>query len=133
MRLNTYLNFPGTCKEAFERYHAILGGEITAMMAGDSMPDEFKNDPTWQGRVMHACLTVGGMDLMGSDVPDEHFQTPQGYSVSIHIDDEGEADRIFTALADGGNVTMPLEPTFWAKKFGQVTDKFGINWMVDCG
>ena len=132
MRLNVYLNFPGTCAEAIRFYHGILGGEISAMMpyegspAADGTPDE------WKSKIMHATLSVGGMNLMASDTPPEQFATPQGYHVSIQTEDPAEGQRLFAALSEGGQIVMPFEPTFWAKGFGMLTDRFGINWMVNC-
>lgn len=132
MKLTVYLNYPGTCKEAFKFYQSILGGEITAEMRYEGSPMESDVAPEWRGKIMHACLHVGGMDLMASDGPPEWFVTPQGYHISIQLDDPAETERVFSALSEGGQVTMPLEQTFWAKRFGMLTDRFGIGWMVNC-
>jgi len=70
--------------------------------------------------------------LMGSDAPSDHFQKPQGFDVAIQADDPKEAERIFAALADNGTVRMPIQETFWATRFGMLTDKFGIPWMINC-
>ena len=81
---------------------------------------------------MHARLVVGDRVLMGSDVPPDHHDKPQGFSVSLGIDTPAEAERIFRALAEGGTVQMPLQETFWALRFGTLVDRFGIPWMVNC-
>ena len=81
---------------------------------------------------MHATLEVGGEPLMGSDAPPKHYSEPKGFAVSLSPAKVADAERIFNALADGGNVGMPLQQTFWAARFGMVTDRFGIPWMINC-
>ena len=81
---------------------------------------------------MHARMTVGNAVLMDADAPPQFFSQPQGFSVSISVKDADEAQRIFTALAEGGTVRMPLQETFWAKRFGMLIDRFGTPWMVNC-
>jgi PhnB protein len=132
MRLNPYLNFKGDCAAAFEFYARCLGGKIEAMMTHRGSPMESQTPPEWLDKVMHARLIVDGDVLMGSDSPPEHFQPPQGLQVTINLDDPGKAERVFNALADGGQVRMPIQETFWAKRFGMLVDRFGIPWMVNC-
>ena len=132
MKLNAYLSFPGTAEEAFEHYRSVLGGEITALMRYRGTPGEEMVGPDWRDKVMHACLHVGGMDLMASDMPPEDAVERGGYHVSVQIDDPAEAERIFKGLAEGGTATMPMDQTFWARRFGMLTDRFGINWIVNC-
>jgi PhnB protein len=81
---------------------------------------------------MHVRLEVGDSVLMGSDAPPDRYKPPQGFSVNIAVEKPEEAERIFHALAEGGNVGMPLQQTFWAARFGMVVDRFGIPWMVNC-
>ena len=81
---------------------------------------------------MHAKLTFGDSVLMGSDAPPNDYQTPRGISVSLHIKEPAEAERIFHALAENGKVAMPIQQTFWSVRFGMLTDQFGIPWMVNC-
>ena len=81
---------------------------------------------------MHARLTVGDAVLMASDAPPEHYKAPQGFSVNLQIDPVAEAERVFNELSAGGNVTMPIQPTFWATRFAMFTDRFGIAWMINC-
>ena len=132
MTLNTYLVFDGRCKEAFEFYAQVLGGKIEAMMSHAGTPAEGMVPKEWVEKIMHARLTVGRSLLMGSDAPPDRYKTPHAFSVNIGIDSESEAERIFHALADGGKVGMPIQQTFWATRFGMVTDRYGIPWMVNC-
>lgn len=132
MQLNAYLLFNGQCEAAFKFYAECLRGKIGAMMPHRGTPAEQHVPSDWQDKIMHARLDVGDAVLMGSDSPPEHYQAPQGFSVSIQIKDVAEAERIFRALADQGTVKMPMEKTFWAQRFGMLVDKFGIPWMVNC-
>jgi PhnB protein len=132
MNVNAYLNFPGTCEEAFNFYAKCLNSQIVAMIrAGDTpMKDQVPADR--QAKIMHARMVVGGTVLMGSDVPPDFFKQPQGYSVCINIDDTAEAERVFHALSDGGHVQMAIQETFWARRFGTFVDRYGAHWMVNC-
>jgi len=132
MHINPYLTFNGTCEEAFTRYHDILGGEIEAMMTFGASPACDHTPEPWRNKIMHARLAVGGQMLMGSDAPPDMQEATKGMSVSLHIEEPAEAVRIFDALADGAKVTMAMQETFWAKKFGMLVDRFGIPWMVNC-
>jgi PhnB protein len=132
MRINPYLTFDGRCEEAFKFYAKALGGKIEAMMPHKGTPAEGHVPPEWHDKIMHAYLKVGDFELMGSDAPPQYFQQPQGFSVSLQIPNPKEAERVFSALAEGGTVRMPLEKTFWAEKFGMLTDRFGTPWMVNC-
>jgi PhnB protein len=133
MNLNPNLNFSGQCESAFRFYAECLGGKIVFMMTyGDSpMAEHVPLD--WRGKIMHATLDLGEAKLMGADSPPDRYQKPQGFSLALHVDDVPEAERVFTALAEGGSVVMPLQETFWAKSFGMVTDRFGTPWMINCG
>jgi PhnB protein len=132
MIINCYLAFDGQCKEAFEFYQKILGGEIGMMMSygdspmGEQTPEDQKN------RIMHASLNIGDNVLMGGDAPVRNFSKPQGFSVSIGLNDYAEGKRIFTALSENGTVMMPFEKTFWAAGFGMLIDQYGTPWMINC-
>lgn len=132
MKVNVYLYFPGTCEEAFKHYESVLGGKIEATHRYDEAPPEMTPPPGWEKKIMHVSLNVGSACIMGSDLWDEHFTKPQGYSVSLQIEEPEEAERLFAALLEGGNATMPIGETFWARRFGTLTDRFGIDWMVNC-
>lgn len=132
MKINPYLNFNGQCREAFEFYAQTFDCTTeTAMTFGESpMRDDVP--PEWHDKVVHTQLMVAGTLLMGSDTPPDYYEKPQGISVALHVDSTEEAARIFQALAQNGKVIMALEKTFWAERFGMLTDQFGIPWMVNC-
>ena len=132
-----YLNFPGTCEEAFRFYAETFRGTITYIGRFKEMPPEMEIPAALGEQVMHATLEVNGAPfVMGSDAP-EGFGPPlvSGTNVSLSVDPESEAEahRLYDALRAGGEVTMELAPTFWAKLFGMVTDRFGIQWMISYG
>ena len=133
MQLNAYLSFNGQCEEAFRFYEKCLGGNIQAMMTwGDSpMADQVASD--LRGKIIHASLMVGDDALLGADSPPDRYEAPRGVGVTIQLQDNTKAERIFSALSEGGTVTMPLQQTFWAARFGMVTDRYGVPWMVNCG
>ena len=132
MKINAYLSFAGDCEDALEYYQSVLGGEITMMetYAGSPMADHVGED--WQSKIMHGSLQTGQMDLMGCDVAPDRYEKPQGCHLSINVNSAADADRIFAALAEGGQIVMPIDKTFWSERFGMVTDRFGQNWMVNC-
>ena len=131
MQLVPYLNFDGQCEAAFRFYAEVLGGTVDLRTHGESAIAK-EVPPEWHHLVLHARMTVGDVVLMGSDSPPGKHEKPQGVFVSIQVTDPAAAERIFGALATGGNVTMPMQPTFWALRFGMLVDRFGIPWMVNC-
>lgn len=131
MTLTPYLNFNGTCADAFRFYARVLGGTLEMLQTHGESPLKSHVPPDWQDKVMHARLNVGGDVLMGSDAPPEHHAPAQGIHVSIQVETADEAARVFGALADGGTVTMPFAQTFWSPGFGMVVDRFGTPWMVN--
>jgi len=132
MQLHPYLLFNGRCEEAFRFYAECLSGRIEAMIPHAGSPAEQHVPPEWRSKILHARLSVGEQVLMASDAPPGRFEKPQGFSVSINVTDPAEAERIFRALAENGTITMPMEQTFWAARFGMCVDRFGIPWMVNC-
>lgn len=128
MLLTAYLNFNGRCAEAFRAYQQVFGGELSMMTHGDSpMRDQVPAD--WQDAVMHAMLKGDGFELMGSDAPPQYFEKPQGFGVAIQIP-SSDAERVYNALSEGGEIRMPLQATFWAAAFAMFTDRFGTPWMI---
>jgi PhnB protein len=127
-----YLGFDGQCEEAFAFYEKALGGKIVMMMRLADAPPAVPRTPETERRVMHARLKVGDRYLMGGDAPQQMFSKPQGFCVSIQVDEAADAERVFAALAEGGKINMPLAPTFWSERFGMLIDKYGIPWMVNC-
>ncbi|MGD9501992.1 MAG: VOC family protein [Methyloceanibacter sp.] len=132
MRANPYLTFDGNCEEAFTAYANILGGKIAAMMRFEGAPGTEQMPAEWRQKILHARLAFGDNVLMASDAPQGRFQKMQGMSVTLNIADPAEAERIFAALAEGATVMMPLGETFWALRFGMLTDRFGTPWMINC-
>ena len=135
MLLNAYLTFDGNCREAFEFYQRTLGGEIVAMFTYAEAPDNEQISVTSRDMIMHARLVVDGHVLMGSDVSPEcpaPFEGIKGISLALGVDTPEEAERLFQALSDNATIQMPIEETFWAKRFGMLTDRFGVAWMVNC-
>ena len=130
--VNAYLLFNGNCEEAFRFYEKALGGKIEATMKYGDSPMSKQMPPEWHNKVIHARMTVGSTVLMGSDPPHDQYEVPKGFSLSVGTKDPAEAERIYNTLADGGKVTMPLQKTFWAVKFGMLVDRFGIPWMINC-
>ncbi len=132
MQLNTHLNFNGQCEAAFKFYEKAMSGKITSMATYGSTPAGEHVSPDWREKIMHAEMKIGDALLMGADAPADRYQPPQGISITLQTDQPAEADRVFEALAENGQVQMPIQQTFWAARFGMLTDRFGIPWMVNC-
>ena len=132
MKLNPYLNFPGTCKEAMMTYAAVLGGEIVAMMTYGDMPGENEIPEDLADKIAHARIAIGDDLLMASDAAPDRFKPMQGVSVTLNIPEPAEANRVFAALIEGGTEIIPMTETFWAFKFGVLVDRFGTQWMINC-
>ena len=128
MNMHTYVNFAGRCAEAFRFYEKHLGGTISMMMKNEEAPDQRQIAPEWKDAVLHARIAIGGTELMGADIP--NAQPMRSAYLSLSVDSDGEAERIFSALADDGEVFMAMQETFFATRFGQLRDRFGINWMI---
>jgi PhnB protein len=132
MQMNTYLSFKGQCEAAFKFYERCLGGQLGSIFRYAGTPLAGQVPADWQDKIMHGSITVGGQVLMGGDVAPEKYEAPKGFSISLQIESTADAERIFPQLADGGQVVMPLEKTFWAERFGMVVDRFGIPWLINC-
>jgi len=133
MQMNPHLAFNDQCEAAFRFYEKCLGGKITFMMTYGDSPMAGKVSADWSKKILHATFAVGDQRLTGADAPGEAYKKPQGFSVALNVGAAAEAERIFHALAENGTVQMPLQETFWAIRFGMVTDCFGIPWMINCG
>ena len=132
MDLQPYLFFEGRCEEAIEFYKRALGAKVEMLMRFKESPEKeaCPVEPGMEDKVMHASLRVGNAMLLASDGMSEGKANFKGFSLSLTVPTEAEADRLFSALADGGQVQMPLAKTFWSPKFGMVADRFGVSWMV---
>lgn len=135
--VNVYLTFNGNCRQAFDFYRSVFGGEFLTLSTFGEMPPQEGAPPmpeATKNQVMHVSLPISKETiLMGSDAGEWSGKLVQGnnFSLTVNPDKKEEADRIFNALAAGGNITMPLNDTFWGAYFGMLTDQFGINWMVN--
>lgn len=132
MQLHTYLNFDGQCEEAFLFYKEIFGGEIQFMLRNSESPMAKDTPADRQDKVMHARILMAGQVVMGSDMQPGCIEKPTGFQVAINTFDPVEAERVFKALEAGAEIRMPLQETFWAVRFGMLTDRFGIPWLVNC-
>lgn len=132
MKLNPYLFFDGRCEEAFRFYEQCLGGKIQAMITHAGTPAAEQLPAEWGNKILHAGMQIGDQELMGSDAPPGRYDAPKGFALSISVKDTAEGERIFSRLAEGGTIQMPLQQTFWAKRFGMLVDRFGIPWMINC-
>lgn len=131
--IQPYLMFGGRCEEALEFYRTALGAQIDMLMRFQESPDPPPPGmlpPGFENKIMHASFRIAGNVLMASDGCEVGSQF-NGFSLSISVATEAEADRYFAALSDGGQVQMPLAKTFWSPKFGMLTDRFGVSWMVN--
>jgi len=129
-QIQPYLFFEGRCQEALEFYRRALGAEVTALMRYKESPDPGMVQPGSEDKVMHASFRVGETTVLASDGRCGGHPTFQGFALSLTVANESEADRLFGALADGGQVIMPLTTTFFSPRFGMTTDRFGVSWMV---
>ena len=132
MTINPYLNFNGNCAEAFRFYAETLGGKDLHIMTFRDSPMAGQVTENEKNMVVHARFSVGDTMIMGSDASGGRYNKPQGCATNIGVDTPEDAERIFAALSQGGNVGMAIAETFWAKRFGMVTDRFGTHWMVNC-
>ena len=128
MKLQTYVNFDGRCAEAFRFYEKHLGGQIGMMMTHGQAPDQSRVDPARKDAVLHGRISLGDTELMGADIPSA--QPMRSAYLSLGVDSDAEAERIFATLSDGGQVFIPMAETFFATRFGQLRDRFGVNWMI---
>ena len=128
MKMNTYVNFAGKCAEAFRFYEKHLGGRTGTMMTHGQAPDQSHVIPEWKDAVLHARISIGDSELMGADIP--NAQPMRSAYLSLGVQSDAEAERIFSALSEGGEVFMPMQETFFATRFAQLRDRFGINWMI---
>ena len=133
MSLNVYLHFNGNCREVFEFYRSVFGGDFTIFETFQGMPEDMAVPDEEKDNVMHVSYDIGGTTLMGSDVP-SNFSPPvthgNNFSISYTAESREQTDEIFSKISAGGEVSMPLDDMFWGSYFGGGTDKYGINWMI---
>jgi PhnB protein len=133
MEIQPYLSFDGRCEEAIEFYRKAVGAEVIGLMRWKDHPEPASPStlpPGSENKVMHAALRIGESTVMASDGRNGGKPVFQGVSLAIRVPTEADAERAFTALVDGGTVGMPLGKTFFSPRFGTLTDRFGVEWMV---
>jgi PhnB protein len=130
MQIQPYIFFDGRCEEAIEFYKKAVGATVEMMMRFKQAPDQSMISPGSADKVMHAAIRIGEATLLASDGRNTGHPEFKGFSLTIYAKDESEAYKLFAALGEGGKVTMPMDKTFFAKRFGMLADKFGVGWMV---
>lgn len=130
MKLNTYINFPGTCAEALRFYEQHLGAKVLYTTTFDQMPEPKNIPPGLEKGVLHARFQLGDGIVMASDGPPERVQPMRSAYMTLSVDSNEEAEHIYAALSAGGEIFMPLAEMFFAHRFAQLRDKFGVNWML---
>jgi PhnB protein len=128
MKFNTYVNFAGRCAEAFRYYEANLGAKVGMMVTHAQTPGPSRVPAEWKDAVLHARVRIGDSDLLGADIP--NAQPMRSAYLTLSVESDAEAERIYTVLSKDGKVFMAMEETFFASRFAQVQDQFGINWMI---
>jgi len=131
-QIQPYLFFGGRCEEALDFYRATLGAQVEMLMHFNESPDPVPPgmlQPGFERKVMHAAFRIGATTILASDGCDDKSSF-SGFSLALSAPTEAEVDRMFAALSDGGHVQMPLAKTFWSARYGMLTDRFGITWMV---
>jgi PhnB protein len=128
MKLYSYLNFNGNCRAAFDFYAQHLGGKITMMLTHEQAPNPDQVPPSWKKAILHARMTIGETELLAADIPDAHPM--RSAYLTLIVDSIHEAERIYTALSEGGEIFMPMAETPFAVRFAQFRDRFSVNWMI---
>jgi PhnB protein len=132
VQFTPYLSFNGNCEQAFKFYEQALGAKIESTFRYEGSPMAGQVPTDWGQRVMHGAVSFENGVLMGADAPPGHYQQPAGFSVCINAKDPGDAERKFEALSKAAKIVMPIQQTFWARRFGMLIDQFGIPWMISC-
>jgi PhnB protein len=132
MQVSPYLFFDGNCEEAFRFYCKLLGGKVEMIARFRGSPAEAQVPPEWQDKIMHIQMKAGELVVMGCDAPPGQYQGATGFYLSLNTDTPEEAERIFPDLCRGGEIRMPIQDTFFARRFGMAVDRFGVPWMVNC-
>ena len=130
MKLHTFLNYGGNCQQAFRFYEQHLGGKITAIMTHGQQPGSSEIPHDRRNDVLYVRMSIGGTELMGSDVPRDRFQPMRSAYLSLTVDSIEEAERVYALLSDGGQIFMPMQETFFAYRFAMLRDQFGTSWMI---
>jgi PhnB protein len=130
VKVCTYLNYGGNCRQAFEFYEKHLGGKIAMLTTHGEQPDTSQVPPDWMHAVLHARLEIGGTTVMGADIPPDRFQPMRSAYLTLMPDNVEDAERAYALLTEGGQIFMKMEETFFAKRFAMLRDRFGTSWML---
>ncbi len=133
--LTIYLNFDGSCREAFEFYRSVFGGEFDLINTFGEAPSDIPIPEDERAKIMHVSYRIGSSVLMGSDTSSQFgppLEMGNNFSISYSAQSREETDDLFAKISEGGKVAMPLADVFWGAYFGSCTDKFGVNWMFSC-
>ncbi|HUO35008.1 MAG TPA: VOC family protein [Candidatus Acidoferrum sp.] len=130
MKVHTYLNYGGNCKQAFQFYCDHLGGKITSMFDYSQQPSASNAHPDMKDAVLHARMALGDTEIMASDVPPGQFQPMRSVYLSLGVPTSEEAERLYGILSPGAEIFMPMQETFYAHRFAMLRDKFGTSWMI---
>jgi len=128
MKLDIYLNYPGNCEQAFRFYEQHLGGRITMMMRHDEQPSQANLPADWKKAILHARIEIGQTVLMGADIPGA--EPMRSAYLTLSVDSDDQAERLYALLSDGGQIFMRMEETFFASRFAMLRDRFGTSWML---
>ena len=132
MKIYTYLNYGGNCRQAFEFYAEHLGGKILMMTTHADGPQPDKLPPDWKNAVLHARIAIGDTIVLGADIPPDRFQPMRSAYLSLMVDSAEEAERVYALLTQDGQIFMKMEKTFFAERFAMFRDRFGTSWMLLC-
>lgn len=130
MKLDVYLNYNGNCEDAFRFYEQQLGGKITSIARHGEQPQPGNVPPEWNGKILHARIEIGGAVLMGADIPGA--EPMRSAYLSLNVDSDADAERIYALLSKNGQIFMKMEQTFFASRFAMLRDRFGTSWMLLC-
>ena len=130
MKLYTYLNYGGNCRQAFEFYEKELGGTITMLSTHGEQPQAPNVPADWKDAVLHARMELGETEVLGADVPPDRFQPMRSAYLTLILDSSAEAERIYALLSEGGQIFMRMEETFFAHRFAMLRDRFWTSWML---
>ena len=130
MKLDIYVNYPGHCKEAYQFYEKHLDGNITSMLTHEGQPNAANVPDNWKDAILHARIEIGDTVLMGADIP--NAEPMRSAYLTLRLNSDKEADRVYELLANGGEIFMKMEETFFASRFAMLRDRFGTSWMILC-
>lgn len=133
MNISFHVDFNGQCRQAFEYYAENIGGKIGTMLRFRDSPVSHAVPESRQDEIVHANISIDGVELAGADLASEQYERPRGFYVLLSVDSEEKVKSVFNALKVGGEIILPPQKTFWSKCYGIVVDPFGVPWKINCG